>query len=290
MHSNCFALSEPHYFDTQIKADDLCSCEKKYSQCDFWQLVISKLKEQGITIDNFNTSSVPFYSSNSLLDKIVKNLNLFFYFKTGFPFLYREYFNQIKNEARLLEVISESVKEQYIVDASKSFVRALFLHKYLENKFDTFYIILSRDPKSNVYSQMKTSSKIQFSGRKELIVKTKDKGATLKEALHQWIRITQKYLLMNKIFNTRAVKVIYAEFTNDPKVTFLEKVSEYLNIHWEDNMLDLTSKRHHLLGGNYSRINAKVIHPAKDEWKNLTKRQIDYIEKTIKVILNHFHN
>ena len=286
MHSRCFALSEPHYFDAQIRADDYCSCEKKYSQCSFWQLVITRLKEKGVQIEEFVTSGVPFYASNGLIEKIFKNLTLIIYYRFGLSYASRGFFEQIEREAILLETVAESVQEEYIIDASKGFVRALFLQRYLRGKFDFHYIILSRDPRSNVYSKMKTSSNIAFSDGTKVVMD--EQGASLEEALRQWNKITRKYILFDRIFGTRAIKVVYELFTQDPKNFFVKKVSDPLGLSWEEKMTDLTSKEHHLMGGNFSRINAKSIHPAKEEWRKLPQGQIDLISTKTRKTFSYF--
>jgi hypothetical protein len=287
MHSNCFALSEPHFFDAQIRADDVCSCERKYSQCDFWQSVIQRLNEKGFSMDTFSTSAVPFFDSSSMGQKIIRNINLFLHFKLRLPYVFKAYYRQIANEAVLLDTIAGLVKEQYIIDASKSFVRALFLHQYLEKKYDIFYIILGRDPRGNVCSQLKTSSKIEFADE-TVIVKEKERKTRFQDAIQHWTSVMRKYLLFDRLFGTHAQKIVYEDFVNDPKTTFIQKVSSHLGISWEEGMADLTTKEHHLLGGNYSRINARSIHPAREEWRNLPADQIEYIHHKTKNILKQF--
>jgi hypothetical protein len=284
MHSACFALSEPHYFDNQIKEDDFCSCERRYSDCPFWQKILKALRESRININDFPTSQVPFYNSGDLVEKIFSNINLFAHYYFGLEFRSRKFMEQIRNEAILLETIAKNVNERIIVDASKGFVRALFIEKQLQHQFDFHYIILNRDPRSNVYSQMKTQSKISYSDNSEVILR--EKGASLHEAMKRWVRITRKYLLFDLIFSKKAKKVIYEQFTENPKFIFENLIAPLLHIDWEDNMLDLTSKEHHLMGGNYSRINAKYIQHAKEEWRNLTQEELKYVGKKAKRIMN----
>ncbi|MFB6341481.1 sulfotransferase [Saccharicrinis sp. FJH62] len=284
-HSKVFSLCEPHYFDKKIKEeeeDKYCSCEKTYTQCNFWKNVISQIEKQTQEIQKFNTSKVAFVNANKILT-IIKYLNLYFYYWIGFPYMFRNYFYQIKNEACLLKTISELKSEEYLVDASKNYVRALFLEKYLKNEFSFHYIILMRDPRSNVYSQLKKDALVRFDD--QTVKMKRIPKSNIQAAIKEWKKITINYLNLNKIFNTQADLVLYEDFTQNPKMIF-QKLS--LNLAWENQMLNLNSAEHHLLGGNTSRITAKKIFKAKEEWKKFNKSELQLIMKETQIVYDKF--
>lgn len=275
-HSKCFSVSEIHYFDAQIKADKFCSCEKKYSECSFWKSVIKDVDTNLKPIESFNTSSVPFFKSGFILSKLYRYVQLYIYYFTGVHIGTSEYFEQIKNEAELLKIVSNKLDEDFIIDSSKNAVRAIYLSRVLKDDFDFKYIILNRDIRANVYSQLKQDSSVVVNGQE--VTYSKKDVPLLEEATNNWVKITRNFNLLNSLFKLKAAKIIYEDFTLNPKQEF-KKVENILGVSWEESMLDLSNCNSHMLGGNLSRIKAKSIHPPKEEWKNFTNDELAYINK-----------
>ncbi|MBU2880314.1 hypothetical protein [Aliiglaciecola lipolytica] len=257
-HSNCFALSEPHYFDTHYNDNELCSCEKPYTECEFWNTVVADLHLSEVNIQNFNTSLVPFVESrDSKFKKITKYLNLFLFFKCGVPYFFHDYINQIDNEVRLLESVMNIRNERVFIDASKSLSRAIFIMSRLKKRYEYSFVFLERDIKDVVASMTKDKVKIELSTGSVKEVSTY-KGISESQAASQIKKVTRNTNLVSKIFGIKGKPVVYKEFTNNPKQVFIN-LSDVHALDWEDSMMNLDSSEHHLLGGNYSRINAKSI-------------------------------
>lgn len=278
-HSNIFALSEPHYFDTHFNYSELCSCEKPYMECDFWNRVVVNMGLCKEELNKFNTSSIPFINKNDFfLKKTLKYLSLFFYNKLNVPYRDNAFFSQIKNETKLLESVMQLRNEQVFVDASKSLVRAIFIISLFRKKYEYSFVFLNRDIRSVISSMKKSKVNIKLSNgkNKEIISK---KQFAIKTAIKQVKAIRRNNNLIIRIFGIKGINVNYEKFTYNPKQVFLN-LNKTLKLNWEETMLDLNHGDHHLLGGNYARINAEKINKYKNEWEILSK---DELKKIIKI-------
>lgn len=274
MHSRCFSLSEPRSFDVQIQRNSLCSCGEHYHDCLFWNRI-----QQSITGTDF-TTSIRFNSPEErMLRKILKTGNLFLFLKFGFPFYFKDHDRVMRNNALLLHTVSASIPEEVIIDASKDVVRALYLSRLLKKEFRSKFVLLFRDPVANVYSKMKSEYKIRLNSDEgeEIEIISKDPNRMeLHEAIKSWNSQVQRILQLIRLFRVPCINVVYERFATDPKLVF-DQISSHLGLSWEDSMLDLESKEHHLMGGNSSRINARIIHKPKEEWRNLSEQEIELI-------------
>jgi len=273
-HSNCFAISEPIFYDKILRDNSFCSCGDRYNQCSFWVKIGQKLMAKGINPLTLKTSSVPFSDSVFFFIKIIKFFNLYLFNKLGFPYLFPQYLEQIKKEVVLLETIIENRKEEVFIDASKNFVRALFLERLLKKKFDISYIILVRDPIANIFSRMKTQIVVKHD---DIEYTVENKNTNLLSHINEWNRTVKSFIRLNKVFNKKAKIIVYEKFAYNPKKTFIE-ISNKLNLKWEEGMLDLSNSDHHLLGGNSSRITATTVNLPKNEWVAFKEDEIELIK------------
>jgi hypothetical protein len=257
-HSNCFALSEPHYFDTHFNDCELCSCEKTYEKCDFWNAVVADIGIKKEDIGRFNTSSIPFTKTNEgKIKKIIKYLNLFVFTKFKIPYLYKDYFSQIENEIKLLESVMHLREEKIFIDASKGLTRAIFIMSVLGSKYDYSFIFLERNINNVINSMTKNKVKIELSNGSTKETESNSQMDKL-NAEKQIKSVTKHNKIMRKIFNLDVTYVNYEGFIKDPHDIFVG-LKKMLSINWEETMLNLNEGDHHLLGGNYSRINARTI-------------------------------
>lgn len=287
MNSQAFALSEPKYFDKVITSntmpDNLCSCENKLNDCEFWQSVITELKKNNVDVNNFFTSKYNFFNSSKWLSKIFKYITLFIYHATGIIIYRDNYFKQIQNQAQLFKIIDSLVKMPVYIDASKDYVRALFLSRFLRDEFDFKFVMLFRDPLANVYSKMKKQSELSIGG--EEISFENQKSQSIEAAVLEWKLVTRNFILLDKIFRTKAIKIIYEDFANNPEQSF-QKMGNEINLKWEDSMLNLDQTGHHMISGNLSRINAKYLRKPSSEFNNLSLEEKNYIKKQTNYINN----
>jgi len=285
MNSQAFALSEPKYFDKVITSktmpDNLCSCENIVNDCEFWQSVMTELKKKNVDINHFFTSKYNFINSSKWLSKISKYIVLFVYYATGIIIYRDNYFKQIQNQAQLFKVIDSLSNRSVYIDASKDYVRALFLSRLLRKEFDFKFIILFREPLANVFSKMKKQSDLSLGDDK--ISFEKQKSQSIEDAVLEWKSVSRNFIILNKIFRTRASKIIYEDFANNPKLVFL-KIANKANLKWEDTMLNLDQSGHHMISGNLSRINAKNIRKPSFEFNNLSLEEKNYIKRKTKSI------
>lgn len=285
MNSQAFALSEPKYFDKVITSntmpDNLCSCENKLNDCLFWQSVITELKKKNIDVNSFHTSKFNFINSRKWFSKIFKYITLFIYYATGIIIYRDNYFKQIQNQAQLFKIIDSISDKSVYIDASKDYVRALFLSRLLREEFDFKFIILFREPLANVFSKMKKQAEVSIGSN--IISFKKQENQSIEAAVLEWKSVSRNFIFLNKIFRTRASKIIYEDFADNPKRVFQKMVNE-INLKWEDSMLNLNQSGHHMISGNLSRINAKNIRKPSIEFNNLSLKERNYIEKKTKSV------
>jgi hypothetical protein len=280
-NSNSFAFSEPHYFDTHYNDEEICSCEKPYLNCSFWNKVVDSMQLKPNDIANFNTSSIPFFKNKeNKITKFIKYISLLLFYKFKMPYIDQSYFNQIKNEALLLETAINLRSETVFIDASKSLIRAIFIMGTFRTKFDYSFLFLERDARSIISSMKKNTKDIKFSNGKNDNI-TINEAFDIHSAINQVKSIKKNISILSRVFGIKGTHIVYESFTENTKEVFQSFCSK-ININWEENMLDLDNSDHHLLGGNYSRVFAKKIKKAKKEWFILTDNELREINKNIK--------
>ena len=229
-----------------------------------------------------DTSKFPFYEGNSTLDKIMAYAGLFLFSKGVCNILNSDYFKQLNNEAKLLRTVAAASGKDVLIDASKSIVRAIALSRILKDEFEPHFIHLYRQPVSVIYSTLKKNMSVKLDDRE--IVYTKKKIPTLHEATDSWCRGNNSNLVLSRIFGINPIYLCYEDFTINPKATFLE-VGSRLGLDWEESMVNLSQGGHHMVSGNLSRINAKRVNAAKEEWKSMDSKDQAYIRDNTKAVL-----
>ncbi len=281
INSNAIALSEPVFFDTQHALGELCSCEKTYYDCDFWKYIRKEMGIKDGELEKFNTSKYSFVTTNKIM-KLLNYISLYCYTKFSVPFVNKKYVDQINNEVKLLDTIARVRGEEVIIDASKNMPRAIFLKKVLGSKYNIKFVYLKRDPRSVIASQKKKDFVLELGGKETVLTKDKQKF-DFDLNLEQVRRIEKNNKRLFKVFGVEKLDLVYEDFATNPKEAFKE-LGAYIGLKWEDNMLDLDSCEQHLLGGNYSRIKAKSIHPPKTEWNELlTSEELNRINGTFEL-------
>lgn len=282
MHSQCFPLSEPQRYDMATETNGFCSCGETLLDCPFWESVRQELEKKGYPDGKMDTSRIPFYTANGIWNKANAYFRLYCFSKGADGTLNEEYLEQLNNEANLLRAISKLSEKPVLIDASKSLIRAIAISRLLKDEFDPHYIHLYRYPVAVVYSSMKKNMSVKLDDQE--IVYSKDSLPSLKEATDNWCRGNRSNLLLCKFFKIPPIYICYEEFTKNPKDTF-EKLSPSVGLNWEEKMLDLSQEGHHMVSGNLSRINAKHINPASDEWLKMDVVDQKFIQKKTRSIL-----
>ena len=283
MHSKCFPLSEPQRYDNFTRKNGICSCSKEILECPFWKAVRKMLSAKGFKDGRMITSQVPFHNRKNLMNKLSAYAALFFFSKGIRNHIGKDYYKQLRNEAKLLEVVSFVSKKPILIDASKSLVRAIALSRLLQDEFEPHFIHLYRDPVSVIYSALKKEVALEFNN--QVFLRTKTNVPSLYEATEAWCRGNKSNLILYKLFGISPTYIRYEAFACDPRSAF-DELSKKIDIEWEDEMPDLSQDGHHMISGNPSRINAKCINPPKDEWKNLSLNEQTYIRRRTRTILN----
>ena len=272
-HSDCFSLGEINHFTEEFIKNSICSCGVGQQECPFWSKMMRHINQEFQTDllrnpDAFSTNCK--IGKGSAFIRWLKLIDFLLYYSGNFPFVFRRIKEAMQNNIFLYRKVFDKVQENILIDSSKDVIRALFLEKLLKAEIECKHIFLVRDGRATVNSILKREYRLL---KKENDSK-KEKCATFKShvkidfksAVFQWKKVNKKIKLLLDVFKRDNYCLIkHEDFCKDPKSTF-NNISNYLGVEWEDSMLDLTKKTHHMVGGNASRINAKSIQPSEEIW------------------------
>lgn len=286
-HSKMFAISEISQFYKDIQIDNaLCGCESYLRECEFWNDIDSNLqKKLGYGIKEspnlFRISRD--LDKNSVLNKGVFKISrlLALNFKIRSAFIN----NRLKNICVLFDVIFEKTKAEVIIDSSKSAKRAAILKPFfVKEGYNVKIIHLIRDGRAVFYSYKKGYYKLKIKNESTGIYEMKTVFTGVPKTDEEIIGIWKKDNRLSSYYHnfftsSNYYKLYYESFTNNPKEEF-QKLINFIGFEFEDEMLDLTRYKNHMVAGNASRINATSIHAPLEIWRdNLTIDELAYFNK-----------
>ncbi len=270
-HSKGFTLGEINRFNNEIKNPEThCGCGLKLKDCQFWKEV---LEELGIRFQNPRDADSSFqvgiFKQLTQGLKILKLIPLIV-FKTKYRD--KKTHQEIENTITLYRTLFNKTKAQVLIDSSKNLFRALVLASRVPSDYDVRIVQLSRDGRGVLNSALKTNYKIDHA---DGITRTYEgiKGKNPTKVIRSWVYVNLRNFLILKLFyRARTSFVKYEDFTADPS-KYLTEILMDCKLDFEPEALDLGGKENHIMGGNPSRINAKVIKKQDDAWrKNLDKK------------------
>jgi len=142
-------------------------------------------------------------------------------------------------------------EETILVDSSKNSYSYL---KYLDKNFDLKVIFLSRDYRSWSFSR-------HLSTKRQVFIK-----------IIHWIVENLKLLYRLKKMDLKSLKIGYEELALYPEFT-LKKICEYINVDFEEQMMNLAKTKSHIIAGNVARADKekrkKIIYDAR--WMTSTR-------------------
>lgn len=271
-HSACFTLGEINRFNQEINnPDTYCGCNNKLSKCDFWKQILKDLNvEFNDSIDhdrnNFSVGIFDQFSKRSQILKLIKTV-----------LFNKEYNNdviekEIENTFLLYNKVRIRTNSNILVDSTKSLFRALILNSKNSKNFRFKFIHLTRDGRGVLNSGLKSSYTLVFDDGTSKKHK-KENSKSPAEVVNSWLYINLRNYIILKLFRKKQTLFIkYEDLTNNPK-KYLGIIYNWLDLKFEDSVLNLDTKENHILGGNSSRINAKKINKSDEAWRTNLHRE-----------------
>ncbi len=271
-HSKVESMGEITHLPKNIALNTPCGCGDPVKECDFWKDSLVELEKR----TNINMLTDPYaFDLGYIAAKVVVDKNyqtrfydfsrkishalLYAFYRYGIPlhFLVVKRFKQsILNNVELYQSVRMANGADLIVDSSKSYLKGLGV--YLHNKEETRIVVLVRDGRGVFYSNVK-------------------RGFEQKKSLTNWMNYYKRALsLLDKYVDSKHMLFVkYEDLANDTKNVMMG-ISKFLNIEFENNMLDFSSKTHHITNGNNTRFISTSI-KLDEAWRDkLTDPDISY--------------
>jgi hypothetical protein len=263
--NNIFAGGELRYiWERSIKDDQLCSCGKRFSECEVWQRIISDIREN-INVDLFiNTYNKIGRMRHYPFFKLLKKCN-----NKDFDIISNIYY-------KLYKSILKNTNSTYVIDSSK---HPVFAHILSTNPNIELYVIhLIRDPRAVAYSSMKKRIRPEIKDRVEYMPIY---PSYISATAWKFVNIVSEQL--NKE-SKKYMRLKYEDMFKDIKATinkignFLELESINFDFIKSNNIVKLHSN--HTTSGNPMRFKSGNIKlRIDDEWKeNLSLKDKKIVE------------
>lgn len=269
------SLGEISHLPKNLALNTKCSCGADVHDCPIWKPIVLTLNEKLDT----NLATNP-YALNTGYPKattvVDRNRQTRLYllkrkFAHGLVYLEQRFgLNLLKSckhnfydslDARfmLYDTIREKTGADIVIDSSKTYLEGLSL--YRKNPEEVRIIILSRDGRGVMYSNMKRNL-----GRKNGLIGW----------LHYYSRFLK--LLERHVAPEHALNIHYEDLALNTKVE-IGRICEFLQVDYEESMLNFSSSEHHITNGNDMRFSASSEIRIDADWqKNLSEHDLQYFE------------
>jgi hypothetical protein len=272
-HSRAASLGEITQLPKNISLNTLCSCGSKVRSCEVWQDIIHKLNNK-LNIDIINNPyslNLGYFKAVTVVDKSratklhdyerklmlgINYLDLHTKKNIFMPFL-SSINHGIKNKFTLYDLFADVLNVALVVDSSKNYLDATNLYKYNSSKVKV--ILLTRDGRAVFYSGLK-------------------RGFSRSSALVAWETYYRRAvpILKDHVAKDDLLWVRYENLVSDPS-NELKKICRFLNITYEESMLDFAEKVHHSTNGNNMRFAKTSKIKLDNAWKeSLTQNDLSY--------------
>lgn len=280
-HSQSFSLGEIGLFKTSIQKKIECSCEQDMSRCKLYGPIIDKHNAHS---DQFRTEFR--LKSGGLIKSMLNYLSITASLIFRRNLLRKDSRDILHRNSEIFRDINDKIDKQLYIDSTKNIIRAILLQRFYLRDFNVHYVFLIRDPRAIVISRQKKEVIVELKGSSKKIITNTEQNTS--KAIKSWnfqntFTFLYLYLFVSKSITS---KIKYNTFTENPKVVF-ESLKAFHRLSFESNMTDLNSTEHHIIGGNYSKINAKQVkNNAINFDELLTKKELKYIVSRTRFVRN----
>lgn len=268
-HSRIESLGEISQLSKCIALNTECSCGKPTLSCSRWKYVISRF-EQDYSIDirsNPYSLNLGRPKAGVVIDKnhqtrsyLFKRKFLFFFvyldqrFGIRFPkSLVGSYEEGITNNFSLYKYVRDISGADIVVDSSKGYLKAAGM--YLRNPEETRLIVLSRDGRGVFYSNLK-------------------RNYSRRASLNSWWKYYSRALpvLERNVLPEHILRVKYEDLVEQPEQE-LKRICHFVGLEYEKDMLDFSSKVHHITAGNNMRFSKSSSISMDSTWQQALQKE-----------------
>ena len=243
-HSKAESLGEVSHLPKNISLNSLCGCGKPVQSCSMWQDVLTMVSNNLGTdiLKNPYALNLGYINPKVVVDKIHKTKIYqlrrkifhglwYIEFKYGIkcfrPFL--QPINQaIENNFLLYDAVRTVCSSNIIVDSSKTYLKAIGL--YRRRPEEVRVILLVRDGRGVFYSYLR-------------------RNVPKRESLDAWKNFHERALPLFDECNIDILTVKYEELVKETRRE-LGRICDFLNIGFEEEMLNYAAKPNHTTNGN----------------------------------------
>ncbi len=264
-----FSTGECVYFPWQIyrdggvceKGHDVCSCGKKFSECETWKRVIELLSEQTgynllahpLSFDMAMLRSPIYGQSPSVVKRTMRKMLLLAMQNITLPtlanlFSSRRISRQLDNNWLFFDTIGKVVTATHIVDSSKDIVRLKFLHSRRPD--DVSVVVLVRNILGVAASAYKRGKDPYFEAQR-------------------WVKIYQQFVrILRNTENIQLKTIQYKDLAENPERA-RKDLAKFLGLPSPPNPLQINTTEHHLVAGNPMRYKGDIVIKYDDSWKDV---------------------
>ena len=275
-HPQAASLGEITQFPKNLALNTPCTCGVAVAGCPVWTEVVSRLAErpQYATVrQNPYVLDLGFILASNVVDesrqtaayvarrKLVYAL-AFASLRWGVPLL-GAFVERIMRSAHakleFLQVVSEVMGREYLVDSSKHYLEAVALYRSAPERVRV--ILLTRDGRAVFYSGLK-------------------RGHTRKSSLNAWRHTYARGtpVLERHIKPEHLLRVSYESLTEDPAGE-LVRICDFLGVPYAEQMLQFGAQTHHVTNGNNMRFSADSRIRRDVAWRDrLSAEDVAYFE------------
>ncbi len=275
-HSQIESLGEIEHLSKNISLNTACTCGETVRGCPVWKNVIQTAGKK-LAVDILSSPyalNMGFPSPQVIKDKIhttthykihrkylrgAQYLSLKYKMKLLNPLLAKVY-ESIDHTFMIYDTVRSQLGCQMIVDSSKSYIGATGIYK--RKPENVRIILLTRDGRGVAYSNIK-------------------RNYSRNKAVKGWKKYYSRAIrLFDAVMDEKhLIKVKYEDIVKDPS-SEIKRICSFLNLQFEEGMLDFANHTHHITNGNDMRFLKSSEIRADNSWKTkLKKSDLEYFEK-----------
>ena len=275
-HSQIESLGEIEHLSKNISLNTLCTCRKSIKLCTVWEKTIKAVGNK-LNIDILQSPyelNMGFPNPQIIKDEIHDT----FRYKAkrkylmGLQYLFIKYklriikpllskvFQSMDHTFLVYDTIRSQLGCQMVVDSSKSYIRSVGF--YCEKPEHTRIILLTRDGRGVLYSNIK-------------------RNFPRNRAVVGWKRYYSRAIpLFDTIIDANSlIQVKYEDIIKDPSEE-LKRICSFINLKFEEDMLNFADHTHHITNGNNMRFSKLSQIRDDNSWKTkMEKSDLVYFDK-----------
>ena len=275
-HPSAASLGEITQFPKNLALNTLCTCGDPVAGCAVWSQVVARLARlpQYATIrDNPYVLDLGFILASTVVDEERQTLSYLLKRKFVYGLAYARLRWNVpllqpavaricraaKTKMQFLEIVSEVMGREFLIDSSKHYLEALALHRVAPERVRI--ILLTRDGRAVFYSGLK-------------------RGYNRRSSLNAWRQTYARGipLLETHVPQAHVLRVSYEQLTEDPRGA-LGRICGFLGVEFSPQMLDFGARVHHVTNGNNMRFSADSRIRPDTAWREkLSAQDRDYFE------------